>query len=139
MKPKTVQAKGTEKTSGHRKWPPEVRLQMAQAVVDRGASAATVAQAFGIPVTTVVDWSRRYRKHGRDPRTWWDGEGKRRKEGHERKADARRAAVVQTRQAHPEQGTRRIRDVMRRQPIAERYDLLVPETTIGRHRLAQHN
>jgi transposase InsO family protein len=127
MKPKTRQAVGPEKTSGHRKWPPEVRLQMAQAVVDRGTSVTTVAKAFGIPVTTVLDWSRRYRKNGGDPETWWEGDRERRKAGRERKADARREAVVQARRAHPEQGTRRIRDVM-----ARFQGLGVSETTVRR-------
>jgi transposase InsO family protein len=127
MKSKTRQPAGPEKNSGHRKWPPEVRLQMAQAVVDRGTPAATVAQAFGIPVTTIVDWSHRYRRHGADAKKWWSEEGKRRKEKRESKRDARREAVVQTRRTHPEQGTRRIRDVM-----ARFQGLGVSETTVRR-------
>jgi transposase-like protein len=55
MKPKTRPPVSLERTPGHRKWPPEVRLQMAQAVVDRGMSKATVSEAFGIPATTVAE------------------------------------------------------------------------------------
>jgi transposase InsO family protein len=127
MKPKPGQPFGAEKPRGHRKWPPEVRLQMAQAVVDRKTPVATVAQAFGIPVTTVMDWAHRYRKYGPDPEQWWPGAGKRRGEKRETKPDARRAAVVATRRAHPEQGTRRIRDVM-----ARFQGLGVSETTVRR-------
>jgi hypothetical protein len=56
---------------GHRKWPAEVRLQVAQAVVDRATPARTVAQAFGIPWTTVMDWVHRYKRYGADPKAWW--------------------------------------------------------------------
>ena len=126
-KPKTPGRK--EGPTGHRKWPNEVRLQLAQAVVDRGTSAATVAQAFGIPVTTVVDWTHRYRRYGADPSTWWATEVKRRKErrDQERGADPRRAAVVASRKQHPEHGTRRIRDLM-----ARFEGLGVSETTVRR-------
>jgi transposase InsO family protein len=129
MKTKTRQAEGPGKTSGHRKWLPEVRVQMAQAVVDRGASTAAVAQAFGIPVTTVAEWARRYRKYGTDTKRWAE-EGRpagKKKEQGRRGADPRREAVVQARRAHPEQGTRRIRDVM-----ARFQGLGVSETTVRR-------
>jgi transposase InsO family protein len=112
-KPKTASRK--EGSTGHRKWPNEVRLQLAQAVVDRGAEAATLAKAFGIPVTTIVDWTHRYRRYGADPSTWWEAERKRRQEQRDQKrADPRRAAVVASRKEHPEHGTRRIRDLMAR-------------------------
>jgi transposase InsO family protein len=126
-KPPSKGRKGV--SAGHRKWPNEVRLHLAQAVVDRGAAAATVAQAFGIPVTTVVDWSHRYRRYGADPSTWWETEMKRRKErrAQERKEDPRRAAVVASRKANPEFGTRRIRDLM-----ARFQSLGVSETTVRR-------
>ena len=113
MKPNKRNAEGG---TGHRKWPPEVRLQVAQAVVDRGATPATLSKAFGIPVTTVVDWTHRYRRFGADPRTWWAAEMKQRKVAAERRKapDVRREAVVKSRQEHPEHGTRRIRDLMAR-------------------------
>lgn len=127
MKPNNKQPGRPGKTPGHRKWPPEVRLQMAQAVVDRGTRAATVAQAFGIPMTTVVDWSQRYRKHGANTDLWWSGERNRHKERRPSKLDARREAVVEARRAHPEHGTRRIRDVM-----ARFEGLGISETTVRR-------
>ena len=107
MKPKTGQAGGPERTTGRRKWPPEVCLQVAQAV---------------------VDWASRYRRLGADPKAWWqEGVTRRRRRMRERGADARREAVVQSRRAHPEQGTRRIRDVM-----ARFQGLGVSETTVRR-------
>jgi transposase InsO family protein len=115
------------KTSGHRKWPAEVRLQMAQAVVDRGTPAATMAQAFGIPVTTVVDWAQRYRRYGANSESWWSEERKRRKEKSQPKGDARREVVVKARRAHPEHGTRRIRDL-----VARFEGVGVSETTVRR-------
>ena len=129
MKAKTKQAGVPGKTSGHRKWPAEVRLQMAQAVVERGASLATVAQAFGIPATTVAEWARRYRKYGADTARWAEEGRPARKENTQRprEADPRRAAVVEARRAHPEHGTRRIRDVM-----ARFEGLGVSETTVRR-------
>jgi transposase InsO family protein len=128
MKSKTRQAEGPERT-GHRKWPPEVRLQMAQAVVDRGMSKATVSQAFGIPATTVTEWARRYRKYGADTKRWAEEGAPAHKEkvDRRREADPRRAAVVESRRQHPEQGTRRIRDVM-----ARFQGLGVSETTVRR-------
>jgi transposase InsO family protein len=115
--------------AGHRKWPAEVRLQVAQAVVDRATPAATVGQAFGIPVTTVMDWVHRYKRYGADATAWWSEEVKRRKQASEsaRGVDPRRAAVVESRRQHPEHGTRRIRDLM-----ARFEGLGVSETTVRR-------
>jgi transposase InsO family protein len=129
MKPKTGQPRGPERTSGHRQWPPEVRLQMAQAVVDRGTSAVTVSQAFGIPVSTVMDWAMRYRRCGSDPKRFASQPWRQRKEKTARgqALDPRRAAVVQSRREHPEHGTRRIRDLM-----ARFEGLGVSETTVRR-------
>ena len=61
---------------------------MAQAVVDRGTSKATVAQVFGIPVTTVTEWARRYRKYGTDTKRWAE-EGKPARKEAERASAAR--------------------------------------------------
>jgi hypothetical protein len=40
------------------------------AIVDRGVSKTVVSQAFGIPVTTLSEWARRYRKYGTDTSRW---------------------------------------------------------------------
>ena len=114
---------------GRRKWPPEVRLQTAQAIVDRGVSKTAVSQTLGIPVTTVSEWARRYRKYGTDIRRWAE-EGTRAPQAREarpREADPRRAAVIESRREHPEHGTRRIRDL-----LARFEGLGVSETTVRR-------
>ncbi len=129
MKAKTRQPDGPERTSGHKKWPAEVRLRLAQTVVDRGASVAAVGQTFGIPATTIAEWARRYRKYGADTKRWAEEGAATRKEAAEQRrgGDARRAAVVQSRREHPEHGTRRIRDLM-----ARFQGLGVSETTVRR-------
>ena len=130
MKPKTRQPDGPEQKTGHRKWPPEVRLQLAQAVVDRGVSATAVAQAFGIPVTTVAEWAQRYRKYGADTKRWAE-EGRPAAEGGRARATRRQThggrRWWQSRREHPEHGTRRIRDLM-----ARFEGLGVSETTVRR-------
>ena len=113
MKPKPRQSVGPEKTTGHRKWPPEVRLQMAQAVVDRRTPLATVAQVFGIPGTTVAEWARRYRKYGTDTKRWAE-EGKPAAEGGESfGARGGRAASGGGGNAAREPGTRHAADTGR--------------------------
>jgi putative transposase len=108
-----------KKGKGHtprRVWPPEVRLQMAQAIVDRGVSIATLSESFGIAPTTLMDWSARYRRFGEDGVTgvMVTREAANRDKAVKRGEGARREAVVAAKQAHPEQGTRRIRDVLER-------------------------
>jgi transposase-like protein len=71
-----------------------VRLQIAQAVVDRGTSAATVSQAFGIPVSTVMDWATRYRRSGSDPKRFATEPRPRKETAARREPDPRREAVV---------------------------------------------
>lgn len=90
--------------------PLEVRIRAAREVVDKGAPAADVGRVFGIPQTTLSEWTRRYRKDGiegllapaRAPKV------------RERKPDAKRSAVKALKEQHPEFGTRRISDVLRR-------------------------
>jgi len=129
MKVKSRQGGPQGKTAGHRKWPAEVRLQMAQAVVERGTPVATVSEAFGIPVSTVMDWAMRYRRCGSDPTRFASEPWRQRKGTVARRegVDPRREAVVEARRAHPEHGTRRIRDVM-----ARFQGLGVSETTVRR-------
>jgi transposase InsO family protein len=102
---------------------------MAQAIVDRGMSKTVVSQAFGIPVTTLAEWARRYRKFGTDTKRWAEEGSSAAKVKVEkpRPADPRREAVVESRREHPEHGTRRIRDLM-----ARFEGLGVSETTVRR-------
>lgn len=128
MKTKSRTRSSGDARRGHRKWPPEVRLQTAQAIVDRGVSKTAVSQTLGIPVTTVAEWARRYRKYGTDIRRWAE-EGNRAPQAREARPreDPRRAAVIESRREHPEHGTRRIRDL-----LARFEGLGVSETTVRR-------
>jgi transposase InsO family protein len=104
-----------EAHGAHKAWPPEVRLQMAQAIVERRVSATTLAESFGIPLNTLQDWAFRYRRDGPSGVL---GAGRRGEEGRvenpRRGADSQREAVVSARRQHPEHGTRRIRDELSR-------------------------
>jgi transposase InsO family protein len=102
---------------------------MAQMVVEHGISSAVVGQSFGIPVTTVMDWAHRYRKDGAEalrgsgmaPRSGG------RAAGSSGGSQVRRQAVVRTKREHPEQGTRKIRDL-----LARFEGLGISETTVRR-------
>jgi transposase len=78
-------------------------------MVDEGFAAATVARSYGIGTTTVAEWVKRYRAGGPDALMARVPPPPRRREG----ADPRRQAIA-ARQAHPEHGTRRIRDELTR-------------------------
>ena len=129
MKPIEKVKSGAGAVPGRRIWAPEVRIRMAEMVVEHGIASAVVAQSFGIPVTTVMDWAHRYRKDGADalrgPAISQRSGGRAAAAG--MGSQARRQAVVRTKQQHPEQGTRRIRDV-----LARFEGLGVSETTVRR-------
>ncbi len=100
---------GTLARAARSPWPLEVRLRVARAVVEEGLALATVARACGVSAKTAILWVRRYRARGVDgllpvtaPPVPATG------------AEARREAVVGIRRAHPEVGTRRIRDILER-------------------------
>jgi transposase InsO family protein len=126
-KDKTSREKGTH--AARSSWPAEVRLELARAIVDRGVSAAALSQTLGIPLTTVTDWGKRYRRYGEDGVVGvisTRAQSKREADPR-RSADARRASVVNAKRQHPEQGVRRIRDVL------ERFEGLgLSETTVRR-------
>jgi hypothetical protein len=65
-----------------------------------------VAQAFGIPVSTVMDWATRYRRCGSDPKRFFSEPWRQRKETVARRQglDPRRERVLEARRAHPEHG-----------------------------------
>lgn len=89
----------------------EVRLRAVQEIVDHGATMATVSRTLGVPVSTLQVWVRSYREQGEA------GLRERvRKLGRPYSSEraAKREAVVEVREAHPEYGTRRIRDVLAR-------------------------
>lgn len=97
--------------SSTRVWPLDVRMSIAKAVVEEGSSATRAAAAFGVPYTTALSWIERYRAGGASALqdTVRTSTGKR-----AQGVDARRAAILATREAQPHAGTRRIRDVMKR-------------------------
>jgi transposase InsO family protein len=88
----------------------ELRLRVAREVVEEEAPLAEVARVFGLATTTIAEWVRRYRQGGLDalvpkpivppPR--------------EKAPDPAREAVKAVKVDHPEYGTRRIADVLRR-------------------------
>ena len=91
-------------------WPVDVRITLARGVVDKRLSARQVAGQLGVPYTTALGWVQRYRAGGAGaleavPR----GQGA--------KASAKsgvRGTILATKAAHPQAGSRRIRDVMKR-------------------------
>ena len=129
MKPIEKTKLGTGAVPSRRVWAPEVRVRMAQMVVEHGIASAVVAQSFGIPVTTVMDWAHRYRKDGAEA---LQGSGMGARSGGRAAAakggtQVRRQAVVRAKREHPEQGSRKIRDL-----LARFEGLGISETTVRR-------
>jgi transposase InsO family protein len=95
---------------GRETHPVELKLRVVREVVDEGAPASEVARVFGVPGTTVSEWVKRYRAGGLDalvPKPIVPPV-------REAKADPKREAVTALKLEHPEFGTRRISDVLRR-------------------------
>jgi transposase InsO family protein len=88
----------------------EFRHRVVKEVLDGGVSLYRVGRLFGIAPKTIERWVLTYKAQGIDglvPKVAGPKPGRRR-------VDPKRDAVVETRQEHPEYGTRRIRDVLRR-------------------------
>lgn len=88
-----------------------LKVRVAQEVVDHGASQTAVSKSFGLSLTTIAEWVRLYRKGGADallphPRMPSTSPSV--------AQQVKREAVVATRQADPERGTRTIRDLLAR-------------------------
>jgi transposase InsO family protein len=118
--------------AGHqsrRTWAPEFRLEVARAVVERRTPQTAVARTFGVPLTTVMDWTRRYRKEGAAALLGQSARGVSRARTKPATAPttARRAAVTEAKRANPDHGTRKIRDV-----LARLQGVGVSETTVRR-------
>lgn len=92
-----------------RTYPVELKVRAVRQVAENGATLRDVAGVFGVPETTLSEWLRRYRRGGLDalmpppppepPRP---------------RPSPKREAVTRVRREHPEYGTRRISDVLRR-------------------------
>src|SRR5947209_4155894 len=98
--------------NGKAGYPYELRLRVVQAVVEGGASINGIAHAFGLGHMTVHGWVRQFREGGPDalkPKPSGPPPGRRTPA-----SEAKRAAVVAAKQADPEMGTRKIRDVLAR-------------------------
>src|SRR5262245_39758511 len=104
----TSQSKGPLVT--HRRlWPREIRLQVAQSIVDRGLRLGDLVDALGISRNTLVDWVQRYRRRGVEGFSDEPRPRQARKE-----MNLRREAVIAAKKARPEQGAKRIRDELAR-------------------------
>lgn len=112
-----------------RSWAPEFRLEVARAVVERRTPQTEVARVFGVPLTTVMDWTHRYRKEGAAALLGQGarGGGRARTKPATAPTSARRAAVTEAKRANPDHGTRTIRDV-----LARLEGIGVSETTVRR-------
>ncbi|HET9554000.1 MAG TPA: IS481 family transposase [Anaeromyxobacteraceae bacterium] len=88
----------------------ELRLRVVREIVDEGVPIAEVARVFGLGVTTIGDWVRRYRERGLDGLV----PGPLVRPAVPKAPDPRREAVTALKEEHPEFGTRRIADVLRR-------------------------
>src|SRR5512140_2245286 len=86
--------------------PVELRLRVVQQVVDEGAPITDVARVFGLGISTISDWVKRYQESGLDglvPRPLV-------RPAAAKTPDPRREAVTALKEEHPEYGTRRIAD-----------------------------
>jgi transposase InsO family protein len=88
----------------------EVKLQVLQEI-KAGTSVADVCRAFGLARTTVELWRKSFAAGGYEALI---AKASGRKKAEVKKEDPRREAVLALKQAHPEYGTRRIRDVLKR-------------------------
>ena len=95
----------------HRPWSREVCVAAARAVVDDGLTAREVSRRFGVPYTTLLEWSRKYRAGGEAQLL---PAGGRRQRSSKWNASVPRAAIVAAKRTDPAAGSRRIRDVLKR-------------------------
>lgn len=97
---------------GRRVYPVELRWRVVREAVEGDVSLSELERVFGVSAHTIQEWVRRYHHGGIDalvplpsyPMSRARAAG----------AQAKRDAVAATRREHPEWGTRRIRDELRR-------------------------
>jgi transposase InsO family protein len=108
---KTRRAGHAHARPGPQGYPFELRWRIVREVVETGASMTELSRIFGVSAHTIAGWIRAFREGGLDalrtPRTAPPATRSRRKDG-------RSQAVTAARREHPEWGTRRIRDELRR-------------------------
>lgn len=83
-------------------WPRDVCLAAARAVVAQGLTASAVSARFGVPYTTLLEWSRKYRAGGEARLV--PASGRRQQPARAEQAPARRAAIVAAKRAQPGAG-----------------------------------
>ena len=109
-------AKGSTKTEiryrARRVHPLEFRVRVVREIRERKVSVDEVARIFGVNRGTLYDWVKRYEEKGLEGLTPQTG-GPRAKP-RSGAAAAKREAVRKLREEHPEWGTRRISEVLRR-------------------------
>src|SRR5256885_3116096 len=102
--------RGKKQDGNRHRHAPEVKLRAVQELVS-GTSMGDVSRAFGVPYTTLELWKKVHAEGGYEALF---GKVPGRKPAAEATDDPRREAVLALKQAHPEYGTRRIRDVLSR-------------------------
>jgi transposase InsO family protein len=103
--------RGPLQTGPGRSYPVELRLRVIQEVMERGASRLAVSRLFGISISTINTWVDLYEAGGLDALIPRQSGPTAEKSTH---APAKRDAVVEMREANPDYGTRRIRDMLAR-------------------------
>jgi transposase InsO family protein len=102
-----------------REYPLEFRLQAVREIEEQDRSQDEVARALGVSKAALGIWLRAYRSGGvkalENPQSVVEAQRKKkRKPKPEVKAQVHRKAVIEMKEAHPQYGTRRIRDLLRR-------------------------
>jgi transposase InsO family protein len=95
-----------------RSYPVELKIRVVREVLERGASRRSVARVFGICINTIQFWLAAYKRDGMDgllPKQRGPA-----KVASSSSHEVKKEAVTAVREAHPEYGTRRIRDVLAR-------------------------
>ena len=92
-------------------WPREVREALVRAVIDRGLSAHAVCKQLGVPYTTAVMWVKNYRERGEAS---LEVRKIAQRPSPKKPVSVKGQAILATREAHPNAGSRRIRDCVRR-------------------------
>lgn len=90
-------------------YPAELRLRVVRQVMEQGLPVERVADAFGIGRTTLSKWIAVYQQAGPEELA-----RERRSKARPKERDVRHEAAVGLKQEHPDYGSRRIRDVLRR-------------------------
>src|ERR1700741_1082570 len=95
-------------------YPVEFRMRVIREVLEGTASVYALSKVFGVSCQTIERWVEAYKKRGIDGLVPRAPLGRAAGGAVRPPTDPKRDAVVELREEHPEYGTRRIRDVLRR-------------------------